>query len=109
MTAEDWRGRELVDSDGKKVGTVEQLYYDAETMRPEWASVRTGLCSKLSFVPITQVAPHGDQLRVPLENNRIEDAASIDPEGELSQVSEEVRKERSSPGATPTGKGNREA
>ena len=95
MTTQDWRGRELVDSDGKKVGTVEELYYDADTTRPEWAAVRTGsLGTKLSFVPITQVAPHGDQLRVPLENHRIKDAPSIDREGELSQVSDEVRKER---------------
>jgi sporulation protein YlmC with PRC-barrel domain len=94
-TPQDWRGRELVDSDGKKVGTVEELYYDADTTRPEWAAVRTGLLgTKLSFVPITQVAPHGAQLRVPLENERIKDAPRIDPEGELPQVSEEVRKER---------------
>ena len=92
---QDWRGRELVDSDGKKVGTVEELYYDADTTRPEWAAVRTGLLgTKLGFVPITQIAPHGDHLRVPLENDRIKDAPRIDPEGELPQVSEEVRKER---------------
>ena len=108
--SQDWRGRELVDSDGEKVGTVEELYYDADTMRPEWASVRTGLLgTKLSFVPITQVAPHGDQLRIPLENDRIKDTPSIDPEGELSQVSAEVRKERIEARATSTGKSNREA
>jgi hypothetical protein len=37
------------------------------------------LGTKLSFVPITQIAPHGDQLRVPHENHRIKDAPSIDP------------------------------
>jgi sporulation protein YlmC with PRC-barrel domain len=107
---QDWQGRELVDSDGKKVGTVEEVYYDADTTRPEWAAVRSGLLgTRLSFVPITQVAPHGDQLRVPLENHRIMDAPSIDPEGELPQVSEEARKSASRPPATPTGESNREA
>lgn len=96
--SQDWRGRELVDSDGKKVGTVEELYYDADTKRREWASVRTGLLgTKLSFVPITQVAPHGDQLRVPLENDRLKDAPSIDPEGEPSQVSERSARSASRP------------
>ena len=104
MTSEanqDWRGRELVDSDGKKVGTVEELYYDADTTRPEWAAVRTGLLgTKLSFVPIAQVAPHGDQLRVPLENDRINGAPSIDPEGEHPQVSEEPQERIEAAGDT---------
>jgi sporulation protein YlmC with PRC-barrel domain len=87
----DWRGRELFDSDGKKIGTVEELYYDADTNRPAWAAVRSGLPgTTLSFVPITKIAPHGDQLRVPLENHRIMDAPSVDPEGESPQVSEEA-------------------
>src|ERR671921_496454 len=51
--AYDWRGRELVDADGDKVGTVEELFRDEETEQPEWAAVRTGLFgTKLSFVQI---------------------------------------------------------
>ena len=88
--AYDWRGREIIDSDGKKVGTIEALYYDNETSRPEWAAIRTGMLgTKLSFVPISQVQPHGDQLRVPFDKGRIKDAPSIDPDGELSRKEEE--------------------
>jgi hypothetical protein len=61
----EWRGREIVDSDGKKVGTIEELYYDTETMRPEWAAIRTGVFgTKLSFVPLSQVQPPRPQRRV---------------------------------------------
>jgi|SRR5215217_478501 len=88
--AYDWRGREIIDSDGKKVGTIEELYYDTDTTRPEWAAIRTGLLgTKLSFVPISQVRPHGDELRVPFDKAQIKDAPSIDPDGELSQPEEE--------------------
>ena len=88
--AYDWRGRAIIDSDGKKVGTIEELYYDTETTRPEWAAIRTGMLgTKLSFVPISQVQPHGEELRVPFDKARIKDAPSIDPDEELSQPEEE--------------------
>ena len=82
----DWRGRELVDSDGQKIGTVEALYCDTDTSRPEWAAVRTGLLgTKLNFVPITHAEPTGEQLRVPFDKDQVKGAPSIDPDGELSQ------------------------
>jgi uncharacterized protein (TIGR02271 family) len=87
--AYDWRGREIVDSDGKKIGTIEELYYDNETTRPEWAAIRTGMLgTKRSFVPISQVQPHGEELRVPFEKAQIKDAPSIDPDRDLSQAEE---------------------
>jgi uncharacterized protein (TIGR02271 family) len=88
--AYDWRGREIIDCDGKKVGTIEELYYDTETRRPEWAAIRTGMLgTKLNFVPISQVQPHGDELRVSFDKAQIKDAPSIDPDRELSQSEEE--------------------
>jgi sporulation protein YlmC with PRC-barrel domain len=107
---QDWHGRELVDSDGKKVGTVEELYYDADTTRPEWAAVRSGLLgTKLSFVPITQIAPHGDQLRVPLENHRSSTRrASIQKESTHRSRGRPARS-ASRPQAMPTGESNRDA
>ena len=51
--AYDWRGRTIVDADGGKVGTVEELFRDEDTAQPEWVAVRTGMFGgKLSFVPI---------------------------------------------------------
>ena len=88
--AYDWRGREIVDSDGKKIGTIEELYYDNETTRPEWAAIRTGMPgTKLSVVPISQLQPHGEELRVPFGKAQIKDAPSIDPDRDLSQAEEE--------------------
>ena len=48
-----WEGRELIDHRGETVGTIEGLYRDERTARPEWATVRTGLFgTKQTFVPI---------------------------------------------------------
>jgi uncharacterized protein (TIGR02271 family) len=88
--AYDWRGRELVDADGDKVGTVEELFRDEHTEQPEWAAVRTGLFgTKLSFVPIQNAEPTGEQVRVPFSKDQIKDAPKIDDSnGELSQQEE---------------------
>jgi uncharacterized protein (TIGR02271 family) len=87
--AKDWRGRDVVDSNGDKVGSIEELYCDADTREPEWAAVKTGLFgTKLSFVPITQAEPAGEEVRVPFAKDQIKDAPKVDPEGELSQQEE---------------------
>ena len=46
------RGEDLSDSDGDKIGSIEEIYLDAETGAPEWALVNTGLFGrKQNFVP----------------------------------------------------------
>ena len=88
-TVAQWRGADVLDQDGDKVGTVEEIYLDQQTDRPEWALVKTGLFgNKSTFVPLTSVSEQGDDLRVPFEKDRIKDAPKIDPEQELSQDEE---------------------
>jgi sporulation protein YlmC with PRC-barrel domain len=31
----EWRGQELLDNDGEKIGTIEEIYLDTDTDRPE--------------------------------------------------------------------------
>ena len=42
-TAVGWRGHEMVDRDGDKIGTIDEVYLDAESGEPEWATVNPGL------------------------------------------------------------------
>jgi uncharacterized protein (TIGR02271 family) len=88
--AYDWRGREIVDADGDKVGTLEELFRDEDTEQPEWAVVRTGMFGKkLSFVPIQGAEPVGEDVRVPFSKDQIKDAPKIDDsDGQLSQQQE---------------------
>jgi uncharacterized protein (TIGR02271 family) len=84
-----WRGSELYDRDGDKIGRIEEIYLDQETDRPEWALVNTGLFgSKSTFVPIADASQGDDGVRVPFEKDKVKDAPGIEPEGELSQQQE---------------------
>src|SRR3954447_12441339 len=92
MTREDvlsWRGQTMVDNDGDKIGTIDEIYLDAETNEPEWAVVSTGLFgNKQSFVPLGDANASGDGIRVPFEKATVKDAPRIDPDGRLSQEEE---------------------
>src|SRR3954449_3767126 len=87
----EWRGQELLDNDGQKIGTIEEIYLDTETDQPEWALVKTGLFGgKGTFVPLQQANPTGDGVQVPFEKNHVKDAPNVDPDGELSQSEEQT-------------------
>jgi uncharacterized protein (TIGR02271 family) len=88
--AYDWRGRDIIDADGDKVGTLEELFRDEDTQEPEWAVVRTGMFgTKLSFVPIQGAEPMGEDVRVQFSKAQIKDAPRIDDsDGQLSQDEE---------------------
>ena len=85
----EWRGSNAVDSNGEEIGTVEEIYMDTETGKPEWVAVKTGMVgSKLSFIPIAEASETGGQVRVPYDNQQVKDAPTAEPDGELSQDEE---------------------
>jgi len=105
----------MIDADGDKVGTLEELFRDEDTQEPEWAGVRTGMFgTKLSFVPIQGAKPRGEQVQVLFSKAQIKDAPRIDDsDGQLSQ-DEEARlyehyglnySERRSDSGLPAGNG----
>jgi uncharacterized protein (TIGR02271 family) len=86
---ETWRGRKLVDRDGDKIGTIEEVYLDRSSGEPEWLAVKTGLFgSNLSFVPIRDASAKGDDVRVQHEKDLVKDAPNVEADGELSPEEE---------------------
>src|SRR3954451_14759716 len=86
----EWRGCEVVDQDGDKVGKLDEIYIDRETSKPEWAVVNTGLFGrKSSFVPLKDALREGEMIRVPYQKEQIKDAPSVDPDGEISPEEEQ--------------------
>jgi uncharacterized protein (TIGR02271 family) len=80
-----WRGRDLFGRDGQKIGSVEDIYLDTRTERPEWALVNTGLFgTKSSFVPLHDASDADDQITVPYDKGLVKDAPKIDPDGRLT-------------------------
>ncbi|HEU4975447.1 MAG TPA: PRC-barrel domain-containing protein [Baekduia sp.] len=107
-----WRGHKVLDPEGHKIGTVEDVYLDRETSEPEWAAVKTGLIgSNVSFVPIHGVTPTDGELRLPYTKEQVKDAPEIEVDGALSVEDEERLYEhygRARPetaGGTPTAEG----
>ena len=88
--AYEWRGRDMVGRDGEKIGKLEEVYLDARSGQPEWATVNTGLFgTKQSFVPLAEAEPARGNVVVPYSKDQVKEAPSVDPDGELSPEEEE--------------------
>ena len=85
----DWRGRNVVDQEGTKVGRLEEVYLDQQTGRPEWLLVHTGLLgTKSSFAPLAGARVEGEDVRIGYSKQEVKDAPSVEADGELSQEEE---------------------
>ncbi|MEA2280344.1 MAG: hypothetical protein QOK21_951 [Solirubrobacteraceae bacterium] len=85
----NWRGQTLTDADGSKIGTIEEIYLDADTGQPEWALVHTGMFgTKRNFVPLREASESDQGVTAPYTKDQVKDAPAIDPDGQLSQREE---------------------
>src|SRR3954447_4197128 len=91
QTGMDWHGRTVIDRDGEKVGSVEEVYVDDQTGRPEWLLVKSGMFgTKSTFVPLQGARPEGDDaLRVAFGKDQIKEAPGGEADRELSQPEEQ--------------------
>lgn len=84
------KGAPIIGSDGTELGNVEDVYFDNETGRPEWAAIKTGLFGrKLALVPLATAQQSREGLSVPFDKATVKDAPHHDPDGELSTAEEE--------------------
>jgi stress response protein YsnF len=82
-------GQKLVDTDGDKIGGIEDVYMDAQTGRPEWFAVKTGLFgTRVSFVPTVNAYRADDGFAVPYTKSHVKDAPRCEPDGALSEDEE---------------------
>jgi sporulation protein YlmC with PRC-barrel domain len=86
----DWRGKDVLDRDGEKIGKLEDVYVDTETDVEEFGTVKEGLISKhLTFVPLQDVTASPEYLQVTVSKSLVKEAPNIDTEAELSSFDEE--------------------
>ncbi len=84
-----WRGQDMYDASGDKIGKIEEIYLDADTDEPEWALVHTGMFgTKQTFVPIRDAQAASDGIQVPFEKALVKDAPTAEADGQLSQQEE---------------------
>jgi uncharacterized protein (TIGR02271 family) len=89
-TVRSWRGRTMVDRDGDRIGTIEDLYADDRTGEPEWALVDTGLFgTRSTFVPLAQASQRDGEVQVPYEKQLVKDAPGVEADQHLSEAEEQ--------------------
>jgi len=85
----EWIGREVLDSDGDKIGKIADIYADETTGRPEWLAVTTSWFSgRVSFVPLANARPEAGGVRVPFDKSQVKGAPHADADGVLSEEEE---------------------
>lgn len=87
-----WRGSELIDSNGEKIGTLEDVYFDIETDEAQFGTVQEGFIDRrIVFVPLVGVTLGPESIRVAVTKQLVKDGPSLRQEGgELSQEDESL-------------------
>lgn len=82
-------GLDVIDREGDKIGTVDEIYVDDQSGAPEFAAVKSGLFgTKHRFVPIQRAEETEDCLRVPYTKAEVSDAPTPENDGHLSEAEE---------------------
>ena len=86
----EWRGKDLIDSSGERIGKLQDVYVDVETDEPMFGTVKEGLIGRhLTFVPLAGVGLGPDSLQVSVSREQVKSAPNIEMHGdELSQADE---------------------
>ncbi|MGH3321087.1 MAG: PRC-barrel domain-containing protein [Streptosporangiaceae bacterium] len=81
----DWRGHNVVDQDGNRIGRLEDIYVDTTTDKPSFAAVRVGMVGRhrITFVPLDGCSVAPSYLRVRHSRKTVKDAPTIEQESEL--------------------------
>ena len=86
----EWRGHDVVDSRGHKIGELEAVYVDTGTDLPSFGTVKVGMVGRhrLVFVPLDRATVGPGYLKVAFTKKQVKDAPSIETDGELAAADE---------------------
>ena len=86
------RDKDIYSSDGEKIGSVKDIYYDDTSGNPEWVGVGTGfLGMKERVVPVEQLTSQGERLLIPFTKDKIQNEPDFETEGDFIADQDEVR------------------
>lgn len=79
-----WIGSPLLDGDGRRMGTIEELYRHEQTGRPQWVVVKTGrFRSARRFVPLHDATRTPDGVTTPFGRALIAASPQLDADERL--------------------------
>ena len=84
----EMRGAPVFDGSGEKIGSVDEIFYDEQTGKPEWLGIGTGLLgSKRVLVPLTGADMREDGVSVRYSKEQVKESPDIDSD-EISEATE---------------------
>jgi hypothetical protein len=82
---ESWRGQDVLDSAGEKVGRLEEVYYDAGGDEPVLISIKHGrLGHQVKLAPLSGAAVSRDYVRLPITGEQLGAAPDVTVGDELT-------------------------
>ncbi|KIF06591.1 photosystem reaction center subunit H [Streptomyces sp. RSD-27] len=86
----EWRGHEVLDSDGHRIGTMESVYVDTATDQPAFATITVGLPTRrrLVFVPLAGATVGPGYLKVAFTRKAVKSAPSMGTDDVLAAEDE---------------------
>ena len=69
----EWRGHDVVDAEGQKIGELEAVYVDTSTDLPSFGTVKIGIPTRhrLVFVPLDQATVGPGYLQVRYDRKQV--------------------------------------
>ena len=90
VNADAYIGRNAVDPEGNKIGSVGQVYLNDETGQPDWITVNTGLFGmKENFAPLNGATFSGDDLVLPYGKDVVKDSPDVSDASHLDADEQE--------------------
>jgi hypothetical protein len=86
----EWRGRDLIDRNGERIGKLEDVYFDVDSDEPQFGTVMEGWIGRhLTFVPLIGVTIGPDSLQVAASKEEVKNAPNIGLEGDSLSPTDE--------------------
>lgn len=86
----DWRGQDVLDIEGEKLGSLAHVFYDVEVDEPAFIAVKSGTIGKRNtLVPLRGATAGRTYIRVAGGKAGFKDAPSFPTDGELTVEDEE--------------------
>jgi hypothetical protein len=88
----EWRGHDVVDAQGHKIGQLEAVYVDTASDLPSFGTVTVGMPTRrrLVFVPLSNATVGPRYVKVPYDRKHVKGAPAIETDGELRAGDEEA-------------------
>lgn len=81
---EDWKGQDVVDSDGEKIGTLEDVFFEADSGEAALGAVKTGFLGRKTYlVPLEGASLTRDQVQVTHAKDRVAEGPEAPEDGRL--------------------------